>query len=169
MHRHPMFADEFRRAVAIAIADARSSFAQKDVAECDARAGHGQFTNGLHGTPLPRAGLDVPTVPGMTVCRARGALRFTVAQLNFRREGLRDILHAESFKILRRNPPPERRKGEELLGRPRHSVRFSEALLRRRRATIWRNTPRGSCLRQGACRSRMSCALPLIARQRWHS
>ena len=27
MHRHPMFADEFRRAVAIAIADARSSFA----------------------------------------------------------------------------------------------------------------------------------------------
>jgi hypothetical protein len=102
-----MFADEFRRAVAIAIADARSSFAQEDVAECDARAGHGQFTNGLHGTPLPRAGLDVPTVPEMTVCRARGALRFTVAQLNFRREGLRDILPPNPSKscvaILRLN------------------------------------------------------------------
>ena len=46
MHR-PAFADEFRRAVAVAIANARSRFAQDD-AECDARAGYALFTNNLH-------------------------------------------------------------------------------------------------------------------------
>jgi hypothetical protein len=49
----PTFADEFRGAVAVTIGDARSRFAQ-DEAECDAWAGHAQFTNGLHTvTSLP--------------------------------------------------------------------------------------------------------------------
>ena len=46
MHR-PTFADEFLLAVAVAIGDARSRFAQDD-AECDARAGYAPFTNNLH-------------------------------------------------------------------------------------------------------------------------
>ena len=85
VHR-PTFADEFRRAVAVAIANARGRFAQDD-AECDTRAGHGRFTNSLH------AGTSVHAAPGsMTVrlcqhvCRARSASRFMVAQLNFRKE-----------------------------------------------------------------------------------
>jgi hypothetical protein len=40
-------ADEFRRAPAVAIADAPTRFAQ-DKAEGDAWAGYAQFTNGLH-------------------------------------------------------------------------------------------------------------------------
>ena len=47
MRRGPTFADEFRRAVAVAIADAPIRLAQ-DEAECDAWAGYAQFTNGLH-------------------------------------------------------------------------------------------------------------------------
>jgi hypothetical protein len=47
----PTFADEFLLAVAVAIGDAQSRFAQDD-AECDARAGYALFTNNLH------AGLD---------------------------------------------------------------------------------------------------------------
>ena len=43
----PTPADEFRRAVAVAIADAPIRLA-KDEAECDAWAGYAQFTNGLH-------------------------------------------------------------------------------------------------------------------------
>ena len=43
----PTFADEFLLAVAVAIGDARSRFAQDD-AECDARAGYALFTNNLH-------------------------------------------------------------------------------------------------------------------------
>ena len=43
----PTFADEFLFAVAVAIGDARSRFAQDD-AECDARAGYALFTNNLH-------------------------------------------------------------------------------------------------------------------------
>ena len=43
----PTPADEFRRAVAVAIADAPIRLAQ-DEAECDAWAGYAQFTNGLH-------------------------------------------------------------------------------------------------------------------------
>ena len=43
----PTFADEFLLAVAVAIGDARSRFAQDD-AECDARAGYALFTNSLH-------------------------------------------------------------------------------------------------------------------------
>jgi hypothetical protein len=42
----PTPADEFRRAVAVAIADAPIRLAQ-DEAECDAWAGYAQFTNGL--------------------------------------------------------------------------------------------------------------------------
>ena len=43
----PTFADEFLLAVAVAISDAQSRFAQDD-AECDARAGYTLFTNNLH-------------------------------------------------------------------------------------------------------------------------
>ena len=43
----PTPADEFRRAVAVAIADAPIRLAQ-DEAECDAWAGYAQFTNGVH-------------------------------------------------------------------------------------------------------------------------
>ena len=43
----PAHADEFRRAVAVAIADAPIRLAH-DEAECDAWAGYAQFTNGLH-------------------------------------------------------------------------------------------------------------------------
>jgi hypothetical protein len=43
----PTFADEFLLAVAVAIGDARSRFAQDD-AECDVRAGYALFTNNLH-------------------------------------------------------------------------------------------------------------------------
>jgi hypothetical protein len=50
----PTPADEFRRAVAVAIADAPIRLAH-DEAECDAWAGYAQFTNGLHAvTSLPR-------------------------------------------------------------------------------------------------------------------
>ena len=42
----PTPADEFRRAVAVALADAPIRLAQ-DEAECDAWAGYAQFTNGL--------------------------------------------------------------------------------------------------------------------------
>jgi hypothetical protein len=40
-------ADEFQLALAVAIADAPTRFAQ-DEAECDAWADYAQFTNGLH-------------------------------------------------------------------------------------------------------------------------
>jgi hypothetical protein len=50
----PTPADEFRRAVAVTIADAPIRLAH-DEAECDAWAGYAQFTNGLHAvTSLPR-------------------------------------------------------------------------------------------------------------------
>ena len=50
----PTPAYEFRRAVAVAIADAAIRLAQ-DEAECNAWAGYAQFTNGLHAvTSLPR-------------------------------------------------------------------------------------------------------------------
>jgi hypothetical protein len=50
----PTPADEFRRAVAVAIANAPIRLSQ-DKAECDAWAGYAQFTNGLHAvTSLPR-------------------------------------------------------------------------------------------------------------------
>ena len=53
----PAPADEFRRAVAVAIADAPIRLAQ-DEAECDAWAGYAQFTNGFHAVTLCRACLD---------------------------------------------------------------------------------------------------------------
>jgi hypothetical protein len=43
----PTPADEFRRAVAVPIADAPIRLAHDD-AECDARAGYALFTNNLH-------------------------------------------------------------------------------------------------------------------------
>jgi hypothetical protein len=50
----PARADEFRRAVAVAIADAPIRLAQEE-AECDAWARYAQFPNGLHAvTSLPR-------------------------------------------------------------------------------------------------------------------
>jgi hypothetical protein len=99
----PTPADEFRRAVAVAIADAPIRLAQ-DEAECDAWAGYAQFTNGLHAVTLCRSASMTGLVaqPGsqclllcpwlgstgeaMTVGRARSASGFTVATLNFRTE-----------------------------------------------------------------------------------
>jgi hypothetical protein len=49
----PTLADEFLRAVAVAIADAPRRLAQDD-AECDAWTGHAQFTNGLQPKPTPK-------------------------------------------------------------------------------------------------------------------
>ena len=63
----PTPADEFRRAVAVAIANAPIRLSQ-DKAECDAWAGYAQFTNGLHAEPLCRAILPGQNRPTSSQC-----------------------------------------------------------------------------------------------------